>query len=43
MKTQTKKISKTVARIFDKMLEDKRVRQNEIRRKIENGEIKVTE
>ncbi|MDO5976034.1 hypothetical protein [Flavivirga jejuensis] len=34
-------ISNKVANFFDKMLEEKKVRQNELRRKLENGEFKV--
>ena len=41
MKTKPRVISEKVANFFDRMLEEKRERQNEIRQKLENGELKV--
>ena len=41
MNSKTRLISNKVANFFDKMLEEKRIRQIELRRKLENGEIKV--
>ncbi|MFD0990752.1 hypothetical protein ACFQ1R_11640 [Mariniflexile jejuense] len=41
MNNKTQIISNKVANFFDKMLEEKRERQKEIRRKLENGELKI--
>lgn len=41
MKTKPQIISNKVAVFFDRMLKEKKERQNEIRRKLENGELKI--